>query len=79
MKTTNNITHEEISKRAHEIWEATGRETWACLGISNIGRAPVPDGAPVVIARDGDEPGSKADRQIVEALDCWQPRLFEEP
>jgi phage/plasmid primase-like uncharacterized protein len=49
---------------ALSIWQATGRETWACLGISNIGRAPVPDGAAVVIARDDDAPGSKADRQI---------------
>lgn len=49
---------------ALSIWQATGRETWACLGISNIGRAPVPKDAAVVIARDGDPPGSKADRQI---------------
>jgi phage/plasmid primase-like uncharacterized protein len=39
---------------ALSIWQATGRETWACLGIVNIGRAPVPEGAAVVIARDGE-------------------------
>lgn len=49
---------------ALSIWQATGRETWACLGISNIGRAPVPKDAAVVIARDGDPPGSKAERQV---------------
>lgn len=26
---------------ALSVWQATGQETWACLGISNIGRAPV--------------------------------------
>jgi phage/plasmid primase-like uncharacterized protein len=57
----------EGPETALSIWQATGRETWACLGISNIGRAPVPAGAPVVIARDGDEAGSKADRQIAKA------------
>ena len=57
----------EGPETAMSIWQATGRETWACLGISNIGRAPVPAGAPIVIARDGDEAGSKADRQIGKA------------
>ena len=49
---------------ALSVWQATGYETWACLGISNIARAPVPDGVPIVVARDGDEAGSKADQQI---------------
>jgi hypothetical protein len=59
---------------AMSIWEATGRETRACLGIANIGRAPVPDAAPVVIARDGDEPGSKADRALVQAVNALRAR-----
>lgn len=50
------------------IWQATGQETWACLGISNIARAPVPDGAPIVIARDSDAPDSKADQQLIQAV-----------
>ena len=50
---------------ALSVWQATGQETWACLGISNIGRAPVPDNATIIIARDGDAPGSKAERQIM--------------
>ena len=52
---------------ALSVWQATGYETWACLGISNIARAPVPDGVSIVVARDGDEAGSKADKQIRQA------------
>ena len=46
---------------ALSVWQASGQESWACLGISNIARAPLPEGAAVIIARDGDEPNSKAD------------------
>jgi predicted P-loop ATPase len=53
---------------ALSVWQATGYETWACLGISNIARAPVPEGVAVVVARDGDEAGSKADNQIRRAV-----------
>jgi hypothetical protein len=53
---------------ALSVWLATGQETWACLGISNIARAPLPDGAAVMIARDGDEPNSKADQKLREAV-----------
>lgn len=53
---------------ALSIWQATGQETWACLGISNIARAPVPDGVPVIVARDGDQPGSKADQHLRRAV-----------
>jgi P4 family phage/plasmid primase-like protien len=52
---------------ALSIWMATGQETWACLGIANVGHAPVPAGAAVVVARDGDEDGSKADQTIRKA------------
>jgi P4 family phage/plasmid primase-like protien len=52
---------------ALSVWQATGQETWACLGISNIGRAPVPANATVIVARDGDLPGSKAEGQIARA------------
>ena len=52
---------------ALSVWQATGQETWACLGIANIGKAPVPKGEPVIVARDGDAPGSKADNQIIPA------------
>ena len=57
---------------ALSIWQATGRETWACLGISNIAHAPVPEGATVIIARDGDEPSSKADGQIQKRAPSWR-------
>lgn len=52
---------------ALSVWQATGQEVWACLGISNIGRAPVPANATVIVARDGDLPGSKAEGQMARA------------
>jgi phage/plasmid primase-like uncharacterized protein len=52
---------------ALSLWQATGNETWACLGISNIGKAPVAPNSAVLIGRDGDDPGSKADRQLRKA------------
>jgi phage/plasmid-associated DNA primase/phage/plasmid primase-like uncharacterized protein len=58
------------------VWQATGQETWACLGISNIARAPLPEKASVIIARDGDIPGSKADNQIARAVSTLQARGF---
>jgi P4 family phage/plasmid primase-like protien len=59
---------------ALSIWQATGHETWACLGVSNMSRAAVPEGADVIIARDGDVPGSKADRQIKQVVAKLQAR-----
>jgi predicted P-loop ATPase len=59
---------------ALSVWQATGQECWACLGISNIARAPLPDGAPVIIARDGDEPNSKADQQLRQAVTLLRDR-----
>jgi hypothetical protein len=52
---------------ALSVWQATGQEVWACLGISNIARAPVPDKATVILAHDGDAPGSRAEGQIIRA------------
>jgi predicted P-loop ATPase/phage/plasmid primase-like uncharacterized protein len=49
---------------ALSVWQATGQETWACLGVSNIARAPIPEDLPVIVARDGDDPGSKADQHL---------------
>lgn len=57
---------------ALSIWQSTGHETWACLGLSNIARAPVPDGIPVIVARDGDEPGSKADQRLRNSVTILQ-------
>ncbi|MGE0190132.1 MAG: phage/plasmid primase, P4 family [Steroidobacteraceae bacterium] len=59
---------------ALSLWQATGQETWACLGISNIGSAPVTEGTIVTVARDGDLPGSKADGQIKRAIAKLQKR-----
>jgi phage/plasmid-associated DNA primase len=52
---------------ALSVWQATGQEVWACLGLSNIARAPIPDKATVILARDGDAPGSRAEGQIIRA------------
>jgi predicted P-loop ATPase len=62
---------------ALSVWQATGQESWACLGISNIARAPLPDGAPVIVARDGDEPNSKADQQLRQAVTVLRARGHE--
>ena len=61
-------------ENAVSIWRATGRETWACLGISNIARAPVPSGKPLLIAGDGDAPGSKAHQQRQSAVTLLRGR-----
>jgi predicted P-loop ATPase/phage/plasmid primase-like uncharacterized protein len=62
---------------ALSIWQATGHETWACFGIANMSRAPVPEGARVIVARDGDEPGSKADQQLRRAVTTLRARAFQ--
>ncbi|WBU52994.1 toprim domain-containing protein [Paracoccus sp. SCSIO 75233] len=59
---------------ALSVWQATGQEVWACLGISNIARAPVPEQARVIIARDGDAPGSKAEGQILRSANTLSAR-----
>lgn len=61
---------------ALSVWQATGQETWACLGISNIGSAPVPKDAEIIVARDGDPAGSKADSQIKRAIEKLRKRGF---
>jgi phage/plasmid primase-like uncharacterized protein len=53
---------------ALSVWQATGRETWACLGIANIGHAPVSETAEVIVARDGDAADSPATEQLHKAL-----------
>lgn len=61
---------------ALSIWQETGRETWACLGLSNIGNAPLPVGSTVTVARDGDMKGSKADIQIKKEIQKLAKRGF---
>jgi predicted P-loop ATPase len=61
-------------ENALSIWQATGQETWACLGISNIARAPVPAGKPVMIAGDGDALDSKANHQRQSAITALRAR-----
>jgi hypothetical protein len=59
---------------ALSVWQATRQETWACLGIANIARAPVPEGAAVIVARDGDAPGSKTEIQLRHAVTILHQR-----
>ena len=51
------------------IWMATGRPVCACLGNAGFDSLYV-RGKSVCIARDGDRPGSKADKRIGRALDA---------
>jgi Toprim domain len=60
----------EGPETALSVWLATGLETRACLGISNIGKAPVLAGATVIIARDADKPGSPADKAVAKAAEA---------
>ncbi len=53
---------------ALSLWQATRQETWACLGISNMAKAPLPSKSTVILARDGDAPDSKATSQIRQAV-----------
>ena len=62
---------------ALSVWQATGQECWACLGISNMARAPLPEGAAVIVARDGDAPNSKADQQLRQAVTTIRSRGHE--
>jgi len=62
---------------ALSLWQATGQEVWACLGIANMAQAPVPEGASIVVARDGDMPESKADRQLRKAVSALRRRAGE--
>lgn len=64
-------------ENAVSIWQSTGQETWACLGIANIARAPVPSGKPLLIAGDGDAPGSKAHQQRQTAVTLLRGRGHE--
>lgn len=61
---------------ALSLAQATGQETWACLGISNMAKAPLPEGAEVIVARDGDIPGSPADGQMERTLAALKARGF---
>jgi Toprim domain-containing protein len=53
---------------ALSAWKATGRPTWACLGSSNLAKAPVWPRRSVVLARDGDPPGGPADEAVRHAV-----------
>jgi hypothetical protein len=59
----------EGPETALSVWQATGCETWAALG--GIGKLvdQVPAGVEIIVARDGDPEGSKADRAVPRIID----------
>lgn len=59
---------------ALSVWLSTGQQTWALLSVSNLASAPVDEHDTVIIARDGDAPGTKADQQLQEAVSSFQER-----
>jgi len=61
-------------ENALSVWQATGQETWACLGVANIARAPVPEGTTVIIASDGDADDSKAGAKLRETAAALRQR-----
>lgn len=63
----------EGPETALSIWQATGRETWACCGIGALAKVPLPEGVPVVIARDV----HAADHASTTALHEAAAALFE--
>ncbi len=59
---------------ALSLAQATGQETWACLGIGNMAKAPLVEGSEVIVARDGDIPGSTADGQVQRTMAALKAR-----
>ena len=58
----------EGPENALSVWHSTCEDTFACLGISNLGNAPIPEGiANVLIMRDADPAGGKADLALSKA------------
>ncbi len=50
------------------IWQATGRHTICTLGMANLDKLPLGSGMEVVIARDLDKKGGKADKALWKAV-----------
>lgn len=50
------------------VWQSTGRQTICTLGLPNLDKLPLGDGMTVVVARDLDKKGSKADKQLWRAV-----------
>ena len=46
------------------IWHSTKQDTWSLLG-PNFVNAPVPKGLTIIIARDADTTGSRADKKVI--------------
>ena len=50
----------EGTETALTIWQATGAETWAVIGVSNWASAPLPKGRQIILCPDRDKPTSEA-------------------
>jgi len=59
----------EGPETALSVWQATGMEVWACLGVAQMAKAPLPEGRAVILARDTDAPGSQADETLFRTAD----------
>jgi len=58
----------EGPETALSVWLATGRETWAVLGVSNFVNAPVPEGVDITIAGDDYSPDTPAEASTNKAI-----------
>lgn len=58
----------EGPETALSIWQATGFDTWAVLGVAGFRNAPVPFDRRVIVCPDRDAPDSAAAKTLNEAL-----------
>lgn len=58
----------EGPESALSVWQATGFETWAVLGVAGFKVAPLPHSRKVVLCPDQDAPDSPAGRQFAAAV-----------
>jgi len=67
----------EAPEDALSIVQAGGYETWATLGISDLAKAPYPEGREITLARDRDKPGSPADKLFRKTVTALLDRDFD--
>jgi hypothetical protein len=65
----------EGPENALSVWQSTRQDTWALLG-PRWGDAPVTTGAEIILARDSDQPGSPADRALLNGAERLVERGF---
>jgi len=67
----------EAPEDALSIVQAGGYETWATLGISDLAKAPYPEGREITLARDRDKPNSPADKLFRKTVTALLDRGFD--